>query len=173
VTLERWLMLSHSTDGGRTWSEPRNVTAPGLNEAALVQMTAGGPGQLAFAYLGTSTSPRGTFQPSEYDQTTWDAYLAVTYDALSADPTFFSAALNPPGDPLVRGVCGPLRCGPVFDFIDVRIAPDGTPWAPYVDGCFDACINGDEETQPSLGVAGRLWNGPTLWGADDPNGPYP
>lgn len=173
VTRDRWLMLSHSTDGGRTWSAPANVTAPGLNEAALVQMTAGGAGKLAFAYLGTSTSPRGEFSADEYDGTTWDAYIAVTYDAMADSPTFLSARLNPANDPLVRGVCGPLRCGPVFDFIDVRIGPDGAPWAPYVDGCFEACRSGETETEPSAAVAGRLWNLPSLWDAADPNGPYP
>lgn len=173
VTRDRWLMLAHSTDGGRTWSEPTNVTAPGLNEAALVQMTAGGAGKLAFAYLGSASSPRGEFSPAEYDGTTWDAYLAVTYDALADRPTFLSAQLNPPGDPLVRGACGPLRCGPVFDFIDVRIGPDGAPWAPYVDGCFEACRSGEPESEGSRAVAGRLWNLPSLWDEADPNGPYP
>lgn len=173
VTRDRWLMLTHSTDGGRTWSEPRNVTAPGLNEVALVQMTAGGVGKLAFAYLGTSTSPRGAFEAAEYGETTWGAYQAVTYDAMVDDPTFLSVELNAPGDPLVRGVCGPLRCGPVFDFIDVRIAPDGAPWSPYVDGCFQACRDGETETEASEAVAGRLWNLPSLWDDADLNGPYP
>ncbi|HUR26404.1 MAG TPA: exo-alpha-sialidase [Candidatus Thermoplasmatota archaeon] len=172
VTGDRWLMLTHSTDGGHTWSDPLNITAPGLNEVGLVQMTAGGAGKLALAYYGTSTSPRGNFDAGDYEDTTWDAYMAVILDATSPDPTIHSVPVNPPGDPLIRGVCGPLRCGASFDFIDVRIAPDGTPWAPFVDGCLDACIGGEPE-DGSEGLTGRLWNGPSLWDEADANGPYP
>lgn len=173
VSAERWLVLSRSRDGGHTWDEALNVTAPGLNEAALVQLAAGGAGKVALAYLGTSTSPRGIFDPGEYQETLWHPYMAVSYDADAEQPTFHTARLTPADDALVRGTCGPLRCGAVYDFIDVRIAPDGTPWAPYVDGCFAACAAGETETQDAMGLAGRLWNGPSLWDEADPNGPYP
>jgi hypothetical protein len=38
-------------------------------------------------------------------------------------------------DPLVIGSCGIVRCQQIFDFIDLDIAPDGTPWVALVDGC--------------------------------------
>jgi hypothetical protein len=85
------------------------------------------------------------------DEVTWNGYLAITLDALSEDPLFFTASVNDPEDPLARGDCGPYQCAGVGDFLDMRIGPDGTPWAAFV-----------REGQKAQAVVGRLFGGPSL-----------
>jgi len=164
------LYLATSRDGGQTWSPRKSVNLPGLVETNLPQAAAGGPGKLAFAYIGTKNSPGAPFT-GDYAATTWNAYMAVSHDADSADPTFMTAQLNVDDDPIAAGPCVGLRCGSLYDFIDIRIAPDGTPWAPFVDGCLTACPPG--QTDESEAIVGRVWGGESLWDSSDPNGPYP
>jgi hypothetical protein len=76
---------------------------------------------------------------------------------------FLTAAVNPPDDPLLRGGnCLVVRCDAEFDFIDTEIAPDGTPWAAFVDACGkdpkEACA------AIGVGVVARLTGGPPLTG---------
>lgn len=159
--------VARSDDGGFTWGEALMLAPPGVNEAALIQMAVGGEGELAFAYLATTTGP-GSVE-GDHSDTFWGAYMTIAQNA-HLDPTFTTLVLNETDDPLVRGRCGPLRCGAVFDFIDVRIGPDGTPWAPFVDGCLTRCEEGPSDGQEA--VTGRVW-GINLWDETDPNGPYP
>src|SRR5205085_279358 len=71
-----------------------------------------------------------------YTDATWNAYMTVSTDVLSADPVFFSRPVNDPADPLVVGKCGPGRCQAAYDFQDVQISPrDGVPWTVFVDAC--------------------------------------
>lgn len=79
------------------------------------------------------------------------------------------------GDRLDRGPCGPTRCDWVGDFIDVQIAPDGTPWAAYADLCDEGCALWEDSVQTFSAqplLVARLV-GESLWDASDPNGPYP
>lgn len=190
VARDRLPYLAVSRDGGATWSEPMMVGPPDLTEAALPQLIVGGTGKLAFAYVGSTNAPGGPIPPRDcvedpdpngcvfagegrdYSNATWNGYIGTTVDALADRPTFHTAPVNSPADPLVVGECGPIRCQEVFDFIDVRIGPDGTPWAPFVDGCTEGACQPDD-TGLGEGVVGRLWGGPSLWDAEDPNGRYP
>jgi hypothetical protein len=45
----------------------------------------------------------------------------------------------------------------VFDFIDVVIGRDGTPWSAFVDGCPEQTCSGMGQ-----GIVGRLVGGPKL-----------
>ncbi|HUR25041.1 MAG TPA: sialidase family protein [Candidatus Thermoplasmatota archaeon] len=103
-------------------------------------------------------------QPPEYDNVTWGGYITLTTNALDDEPTFQSVALNDPRDPLVRGICGPIRCGAESDFLYIRVGPDGTPWASLVDGCIEECIASGSGDNAGRGVVGRLWGGPSLLG---------
>ncbi|HEV8360205.1 MAG TPA: hypothetical protein VGR28_07115, partial [Candidatus Thermoplasmatota archaeon] len=139
----------------------------------------GGTGRIALAYLGSTDSPGQPWpQPkcgqdmclvtnptiTGYENTTWNGYLTTSADASSADPLFFTSQLNPPGDPLVRGLCQAVNCPGFGDFLDVRIAPDGTAWAPFVDVCTGACVQDAKGTPDRRElVAGRLWGGASLW----------
>ena len=87
----------------------------------------------------------------------------MTANALAKNPVFYSGPANDPRDPLIRGQCGPGRCAAVYDFIDIVIGPDGTPWAALVDGCISICAGPTGGSNlGSDGVVGRLVGGPSL-----------
>ena len=178
VAEDRLPYLSISDDRGASWSAPLMVAPPGLIETTLPELTVGGTGKIAFVYLGSTNSPGqpwpmhecdigeciDEYPPlPEYDDTTWNGYIGVSFDASAPEPTFYTAAVNAPDAPLVRGICEAVRCPSVGDFLDIRIAPDGTPWAALVDACVDECPDGPGGTTENEGVVGRLWGAPSLW----------
>jgi hypothetical protein len=152
---ERRVRLATSTNGGKSWTKPVDVTAPGVKRANLATLTVGAPGKIAVAYYGTGADKdTGAF---------WNGYLMSGIDILGKKPLFFSASVNDPKHPLKVDACGPGRCGRVLDFIDVEIAPDGTPWAAYVDACLAVCETTKVETlDDNAGMVGTLVGGPNL-----------
>jgi hypothetical protein len=154
VNTDRMPILVTSKDGGKTWSAPRNVAAPGVLATNLATLDVGAPGKVAIAYYGTTSDEKNAF---------WNGYLAEGLDVLSSKPLFYSASVNDPKHPLKAKGCGPGRCGRVLDFIDVEIAPDGSPWAAYVDACKEACERtGKESFADNEGVVGHFVGGPRL-----------
>jgi hypothetical protein len=170
IAKDRQGYLSVSLDHAATWSTPVRVTQTEILETVFLELAVGAPGRIAMAVVASENSTGPPWTQDRVD-TTWNGYLTASLDARSLQPTFYSATINEPGDPLVRGDCW-FRCGPMADYIDVRIAPDGTPWAPFVDGCLDACPVGGLPFAHSLAIAGHLI-GIDLWDEEDPNGPYP
>lgn len=175
IASDRLPYLSVSKNDGKSWSKPMMVGAPGVNETNLPSLDVGGVGKVAIAYMGTTNSPGQPFpaapectaiqvcgDPDGYGKTTWNGYITMTAEALDKAPVFYSGTVNDPKDPLIRGACGPGRCKAVFDFIDVVIGPDGTPWTAFVDGCILACAVSGPNNQGSEGVVGRLVGGPSL-----------
>jgi hypothetical protein len=161
--------LAVSRDGGKSFGRPHMVGYPGTVEAWGIAIEAGETGRIAISYMGTSNSPGGPYcttttltscttadgkppRPvSDYEKTTWSGYIGVSVDALAATPTFVTAAINDPAKPLVKGACKPVACQSQGDFHGMAVSPDGTPWAAFVD------IDG-------IGIAGRLLDGPPLFG---------
>jgi hypothetical protein len=145
-----------SRNGGKTWSKPIMLGAPGVKGTNLVTMTVGSPGNVAFAYYGTTEDPADR-------QSRWSGYIASATGVLGKNPIFYSATVNPASQPLKVNGCGPGRCGRVLDFIDVEIAPDGQPWAVYVDACKATCEKtGAESIHDNEGIVGTLVGGPKL-----------
>jgi hypothetical protein len=148
-----YLVTSH--DGGSTWSRPLMFGPPGVRQAWDPAIDIAPSGRIAIAYLASTNAPAGPFAdgPEElaaYKDATWNGYITMSDDPSSPDPTFFTASVNAPSHPFVKAVpgdggipCGQLRCGPEFDFIDLKLGPDGTPWAAFVDACGGgkACIS--------------------------------
>lgn len=181
VARDRLPYLAVSTDGGESWGEPIMVAPPGLREANHSDIDVGATGQVALAYMGSENSPGPPFPDEElqceegnrfqntcvggsfaedpdeaYADVTWNGYITVSDDVLTDEPRFLSAPVNDPSDPLVRGLCGPGGCPGAGDFFDVKIAPDGTPWAAFVDTCVvDRCLGG-LISPGGEGIAGRL-----------------
>lgn len=155
VDNDRQTMLSTSRNGGRTWSKPINVQAPGVKLTNLATVTVGAPGKIAIAYYGTTSEEKNGF---------WNGYLLSGVNVLSNKPTFYSASVNNPKNPLKAKGCGPGRCGRVLDFIDVEISPTtGQPWGAFVDACRETCEKtGVESFADNEGVAGTLVGGPRL-----------
>lgn len=159
---DRLPYLAVSKNRGKKWSKPMMIGAPGVNEASLPGIAAGDKGRIALIYMGTTGSP-GEPWTGNYADTTWDGYMTMSTNALASDPHFYSAPINNPKDPLIKGECGPFRCQAAFDFHDVVISPDGTPWASFVDGCFaGACDHSGRLLRLGEGIVGRLTGGARL-----------
>ncbi|MGH2755716.1 MAG: sialidase family protein [Actinomycetota bacterium] len=136
---DRLPYLSVSRDGGRSWTSPAMIAAPGVTEANLVTIDVGDPGSVAFAYAASTDSSFGCERRDACagridGPPRWHAYMGRTWNALSRRPLLFSATVNDLSDPIVIGGCGPGRCGPLVDFIDVEISPAGDAWGSFVDG---------------------------------------
>lgn len=174
----RGVFLSRSTDDGRTWSEPWNVTAPQVTAVKLPSLTAGASGRIAFQYVGTAT-PHGwaadDFEdcgggdcprkhPDEYLNMTWNVYVGMSLDAQAENPTFATTTVNDVDKPVKRGSCNG-RCpgnsaqGGFYDFLDIESDPiTGQVWSAIVDVCPNECDEpgADAETPyRSYGAVGK------------------
>ncbi|MDQ3952544.1 MAG: glycoside hydrolase [Actinomycetota bacterium] len=160
------LWLVTSKDGGQRWSKPKMVAAPGVKEVTLPTLDVGDPGKVAIAYMGSENSRFAQCQPDcsneDYRGVEWHGYITMTANALDDDPLFYSGTVNVKSDPLYVGRCDfSNRCSPILDFIDIEIAPDGTPWGAFVDPCSPVCAeSGVNDT--ATAIAGRLVGGPRL-----------
>lgn len=165
-TARQKLYLVTSRDGGKTWTRPLMVGHPNVEEVTLPTIDVGAPGKVAIAYVGTENSPFGECgedcTDADYGKTEWNTYITMTADALAKKPTFFSGSVNDPKDAIFRGRCDfNTRCGPLLDFIDIEISPDGTPYAASVDACVTACIQ-NGPIDGSDAIVGRMVGGPKL-----------
>lgn len=145
--------LAISKDGGKRWSKPMMIGAPGVTEAWGPTIAVGDVGKVAVAYLGTKDL---------YD---WNGYITMTTNALAGKPLFYSGTVD--RDALVRGECPVLRCGVQGDFIDIAITPRGIPIASFVDGCIgrpESSCGEDAGLGASFGrgLVGALVGGPRL-----------
>lgn len=172
TAVDRLPRLAISRDAGTTWGVPMNVAAPGVKEANIATLEVGAPGKLAIGYVGSLDAPGGVqdpgserclFQPCPdlraWAHATWHAWLTVTANALDEAPSFTSAVLNDPEQPIVRGSCGPGRCKSLADFLDVAIDADGRPLLAFV-----ACPNG---ICPTTTLRGAWASAPGMVGVVD------
>lgn len=160
---DRLIYLATSTDGGKKWSEPMMIGFPGTKETWGPTIAVGSRGKVAVAYIGSTDAPGGESPQGDgdaYKDIPWNGYLTITANALEKKPVFFSGSINDVRDPLIIGSCSVIRCQHEFDFIDVVIAPDGTPWTSMVDGY-------NKEGKPynatfGNGIVGGFVGGPSL-----------
>lgn len=153
-----------------------DVSPPGLREANLPSVSATGKGKIAITYMGSTNSPNDPSkgrcgnntdpanpcpQSAEYAGTTWNGYMTISTNGDSKAPVFYTGTANHPRDPIYRGVCGPGRCGAVYDFIDIEIDREGIAWAAFVDACQVICIQGGSNVG-NEGIVGSLVGGPRL-----------
>ena len=185
ISYDRMPYLAVSKDGGKTWGKPIMIGPPGITEATLPKIDVGAPGKVAIAYYASTNSPGKPFpqaddckpnmvecfrelfflnppDPESYKNVTWNGYMTVTTNALDRKPKLYTASVNAPDDPFVRGTCGPIRCKAVYDFIDVVIDKHGVPWAAYVDICLQQCAEGGTDNMGNEGVLGTMTNAPSL-----------
>lgn len=159
VAADRLPYLSISRDGGKTWGDPMMIGPPGVRETLLPGIAIGKAGKIVVHYMGSTNSAwNGKEITGSYEDTTWNAYMTMSVNALGKNPVFYSASINDLREPLWIGECGPdpFRCA-WGDFFDVVIGTDGTPWSVGVDLCRPECGTGRGE-----GFAGRLVGGPRL-----------
>jgi hypothetical protein len=126
------LMLSMSTDGGASWTEPMPMSVPGV-QAVFSSVAAQGRGRVGLSYLGKAEGSKD-----------WHGYMAIVDKA--DDPsarTIATARVSAPNDPLM-----PYRCcgskvlktrpgSPESTFYNLmehgglNFGPDGTLWAAF------------------------------------------
>jgi hypothetical protein len=150
--------MAVSIDHGVSWSTPVRMSAPAVTATIFPVIEAGGVGRVVAGFYG-SEHPGA---PDGAQDATWNAYLVVTMDALSADPVVVSTTANPPADPLNRGDCSG-RCAGAGDFLDIALDPDGRPWMALTDVCVEACVTGTaNDAGADHGAVGTLASGPSL-----------
>ncbi len=138
-----YMLISHTK--GTTWGPREMVAAPGVDAVEEVGVTADRPGHVAISYLG---SPDGG--------QTFNGYLTESWNAQHADPTFWSAAVNDPQQPLMVGPTGTSAVhGDRLWFVTVAFGPDGSAWTAFHCAHTTACPLRD-------GVAGRLVGRPAM-----------
>jgi len=153
-----WLAVS--TDHGATFGAPMMVAPPGVQEVNFPEIEAGEAGKVAITFPGgTQPSSAGTRRP-------WNQYMVVTTNALDPDPLFVSTTANPLSNPVHRGNCGPGRCGPMWDFIEITTSPlDGGFWAAISDTCESTGCKGTggmDSVSSGMGFAIRQLGGPAI-----------
>lgn len=133
VSEDRLPYISYSKNDGKTWSEPLMLGAPGLTETALATLDVGAPGKVAVAYYGTDDVD-GPIEERKYDEKVeWNGYMTISANLFDPEPVFYSGSVNDPSQPFARAACGPRRCYDAYDFIDVIVGKEGTPWAAFAD----------------------------------------
>jgi hypothetical protein len=174
------LWLSVSEDHGATWSPELDVRHPAVVsfEAERTALFGGvscctnwfydvrEPGHVAVAYSGRAAS----------QGTTLDGYVTETRNALDVlhggRPIFWSAFVNSPTRPLKYETGHPVGAngstypvpggdalgGPMSNQVGMDLAPDGSPWASFIEDCgpspeAQGCIDQHGQTR---GFAGRL-----------------
>lgn len=158
--------LAASQDRAATWSGPWQVGAAHVTATGFPTIAAGGPGSVAFAYIGTDVE--GGYE-GDAEAMDWTGYIGISVDALADQPMVASVPVNAPDDPLdAERACGAMRCGGFGDFIDITIDSEGRPWAALAhNGHGDAGIVGTLAHGPSLRGAGNLTalplGGPGEW----------
>lgn len=161
ATASAELLLTHSTDGGATWSPQLNMSAPGVTSVGTYEFAqgtymAGKVGDVAVAYYGNL---RG--------HTTSDGFITETRDALDRNPVFWSGQVNDPAHPLLYNTSTDGNIGlTVLDIMGGAFSPDGrSVWGSFVQDC-GANVATDSNcqnrlpttnpTNPDDGFAGRL-----------------
>ena len=183
---DQGVYMSRSIDSGDTWEqESIRVSPVEVISATFPHTSAGDPGRIAIAYLG-SENASALGQP-DIDGNPWDGnahytpsnvthYLYVTYslNALDEDPVFHTQRLSP--DPVqVGSIC--LNSGDcrdiggsnrnLLDFNDLHIDLEGRVYIGFADGCTGTCATGNnttpENSRDRLGSVYYLETGPSLY----------
>jgi hypothetical protein len=152
--------MAVSRDHGKSFGPALLVAPPGVQAVNFPTIDAGSPGHVALTFPGSTSEDKTTARP-------WNYYMAVSTDALAPLPTFHSATANKVSDPVHRGACLG-RCGNMFDFLDVVVAPNGAAWGTEVDTCTStACIKAagprlkaGEASSDAKGIVVRQLAGP-------------
>jgi hypothetical protein len=146
--------IATSTDQGKTWSTPVDVSAGlGIHNVQFPEVVAGDDDRAAFAWLGTNAigdDQHNGFKGPDGKPAVWHMYMSSTYDAGKTWHTVDAT----PHDPVQRG-CVDLQglsnktatdnniCSQrnMLDFNDMTVDKFGRPLVAYADGCIGKCVH--------------------------------
>lgn len=170
--------MSTSRDKGATWSTPVMVAPPGVKLTNFPSLAVGDAGRVVLTFPGTG-DPGANHLDSNGNPTShapWNYYVVETQNGLAPRPTFVSqiapipSALGGGGATVMhRGACN-SRCGGLFDFLDVQVAPTagGPAYASLSDDCTGTCAKVETGTSSDasagMGILVREVEGPALSG---------
>jgi hypothetical protein len=173
--------IAMSTDDGRTWSTPVDVsTALGIHNVQFPEVIAGDDDRAAFAWLGTKAigdDQHNGFVGADGNPAVWHMYVSMTHDGGATWTTVDTT----PNDPVQRG-CVDLQgtsnktvtddniCSQrnLLDFNDITVDTQGRVLVAYADGCVGSCVT--DATVLSTGRTGtvmRQTTGKGLYAAYD------
>jgi hypothetical protein len=158
------VMLAHSTDGGLTWSKPRQLNAVSQPTVIFPWITAGDPGRVDVVWYGApQPDSHGHMGPDALSDGTWDVTLAQSIDALDDHPSY---TLTRVSDHHVKwsgistGGFGGSADRSLGDFLQVRTGNDGEAIVSYVD---DTSGNRNVDLAPGTGQDPVQAAGPTMF----------
>ena len=151
------ILLAESTDGGRTWNKPVQVSQPDVNEAVMPWVVAGDAGRVGVAYYAASDAVDGNVGPDGSNHASWNLFYAFSPNALAPSPAFSVNQVNEIGHPvkygnISTGGLGGTEDRSLGDFFQVHAGSQGQAVISYVDDtsadrALDAC-GGCGETPP-------------------------
>lgn len=163
--------MSTSRDLGAHWSTPVMVAPPGVKVSNFPSLAVGDTGRVVITFPGSTEAnankPTGKTAG-------WNYYVVETLNGLSPRPTFVSqiapipSALGGGSTVMHRGACNG-RCGGLFDFLDVQVAPTagGPAYASLSDDCTGLCaknLGKSNDSSAGQGILVRQVAGPALTG---------
>jgi hypothetical protein len=166
--------LSVSKDMGKTWSTPVMVAPPGVKVTNFPDIAAGDDGRVAITFPGSADATANT----DSTNAPWNYYVVFSNNALDAAPTFTAQVAAIPtaagggGTVMHRGACNG-RCGGLFDFLDVQVAPTagGAAYATLSDDCTGPCAadasGASNDASAGAGMLVREIAGPAQTGPGD------
>lgn len=160
--------MARTTDLGASWEGPFDVTPPGIGSTVFAALGAGDDGRIAMAFVAAA-NVTGSSANAPLDSR-WHLYIVTSEDAAAEDPLFTAHRVTPLEDPVQ---IGPIHQGGedplaerndrnLLDFIDGAVAPDGSFFVSFTDGC---TLNNGCATQPAANqtVAYRGSEGAVGW----------
>jgi hypothetical protein len=166
--------LATSTNGGKTWTKPINVSGsiPGLQTNVFPWLAAGSRGRVDVAWYGTKTL--GNCKKTcgaGFINASWNVYMAQTLNAVSSNgranssPSFTATKVteypNHYGQICEFGIaCTTGGDRGLVDFINVQALPNGAAGIVWADGA-NTNFNGGE-TSPVIAYTQQT-KGPSLY----------
>jgi hypothetical protein len=140
--------MAVTKDKGKTWSTPVVVSAPSVKHIRYAAVTVKSPGVVAIGYYGTKDDVDLTAGINGV----WNGYIGESTNALSSRPTFWTATVDDPADPLyphgfATGYLGMFLAGDLNEIVQVKYAPNGDIWASFNKGMCPNLLTGTEFTQ--------------------------
>lgn len=135
--------LARSKDLGASWEGPWDVTPPGTSSTVFAALGAGDDGRVAMGFVAAGNVTGSS--AGAPDDARWHLWIVASEDADAEDPLFVAHQATPDSDPVQVGRIhqggGTDNTRNLLDFIDGAVAPDGSFYVSFTDGCsaFNEC----------------------------------